>query len=245
MLTPNDRWAGEYLSDTWRSLFEDIGWKESDSIQTVSANIDLFYEGEAGGTAFVLCSGLAYSCKRLIDGTRRIIDIHVPGDVLGWSNLVFGVSQVEVRTLTEVRVISVSRPELIKAVSRNQRNAFLLLGDIGRSHALLTEHVVNLGRTASARVATLFLELEARYSKFGSVTRESFDCPIPHGVLADAVGITSVHLSRVLRNLRQAGLLSFSNGVVRIIDRKNLIKLSEFNPAFLRVSDVVTLDETI
>ena len=165
--------------------------------------------------------------------------------MLGWSNLVFGVSQVEVRTLTEVRVISVSRPELIKAVSRNQRNAFLLLGDMGRSHALLTEHVVNLGRTASARVATLFLELEARYRKFGSVTRESFDCPIPHGVLADAVGITSVHLSRVLRNLRQAGLLTFSDGVVRIIDRKNLIKLSEFDPAFLRVSPVVSLDETV
>lgn len=240
-----DSLHGDFFSEAWQTLLTSNGQANLDNPQTFSANVDLFYEGETTKRAFLLTSGYAYSCRRLIEGQRCIVDIHVPGDVLGWNNLTFGLSQVEVRTLTAVKVVGISRSQLAKAISHDPRNAFLLFGNLGRAHAVLTEHVINLGRTATARVATLFLEMEARCRRLTDPSRNTFDFPVAQSVLADAIGITPVHLSRVLRSMREANVLSFSDGVVRIIDRQNLQELSDFDPAFIRRLSPAGLHEDV
>lgn len=222
------------LPETWQRLFETIAPGQHDDGQVFGARIDVFYEGETTDLGYILCSGFAYSCKRLTDGTRRIVDIHIPGDVLGWSNLVLGSSLVEVQTLTEIRAVSVTRSQVTDAMRRDLHNARRLIGSLGRSHVLLTEHVVNLGRNATARVAAFFLELEARCARIGATSRNTFKLPIPQNVIADAIGITPVHVNRVLRNLRQTNCLSFQEGLVTMLDREKLMELSGFDPAFVR-----------
>ena len=76
-------------------------------------------------------------------------------------------------------------------------------------------------------------ESRARLSLVGIGSREGYDCPLTQYHLADALGLSAVHVNRVLRQLREAGLVTFREGRVTFDDRKRLIDLAEFDPAYL------------
>ena len=107
-----------------------------------------------------------------------------------------------------------------------------LFEKLAYSHSVLAEHVVNLGRSAPTRTVNLLLELEARLRRATLASGDSYACPIPQGVLADALGITPIHLNRVLRSLRLANLISFRDGVVTILNRAKLKSFASFNGGY-------------
>ncbi len=77
------------------------------------------------------------------------------------------------------------------------------------------------------------LELESRLALVGMASRESFDCPLTQYHLADALGLSAVHVNRVLRQLRENGLVTFRDGRVTFGDHDRLMELAEFDPAYL------------
>ena len=99
---------------------------------------------------------------------------------------------------------------------------------------MVVEHLVGIGRrNAVERTAHLLLELGARLTLVGLGTKAGYDCPLSQYLLADALGLSSVHVNRCLRELREDGLLTFRNGRVDLTDFNGLVALADFDQDYL------------
>ena len=99
---------------------------------------------------------------------------------------------------------------------------------------MVVEHLVNLGRRdADGRMAHFLLELGSRLALVGMGSQTGYDCPLTQYHLADALGLSPIHVNRVLKQLREAGLITFRHGRVTIHDHSRLVDLAEFDPAYL------------
>ena len=100
--------------------------------------------------------------------------------------------------------------------------------------AMVVEHLVNIGpRSALERTAHFFMELAERLTLVGLATETEFKCPLSQFVFADALGLTAIHVNRVLRTLREMDLLTVRKGSVRIHDLNRLRKLAGFQGGYL------------
>ena len=99
---------------------------------------------------------------------------------------------------------------------------------------MVVEHLVNLGRrSAEERMAHFLLELGARLKLVGIGNRTGFDCPLTQYHLADALGLSAVHVNRILRQLREEGLVTFQKGRVEFDDFDRLTDRAGFDTAYL------------
>ena len=99
---------------------------------------------------------------------------------------------------------------------------------------MVVEHLVDIGRrSALERMAHFLLELGSRLTLVGLGTKERYDCPLTKYHLADALGLSAVHVNRVLRQLREEKLLVFREGVVNILNYDRLCAQGDFDPAYL------------
>jgi len=100
------------------------------------------------------------------------------------------------------------------------------------------EHLVSIGRrNAIERTAHFFMELAERLNLVGLATQAEFQCPLSQYVLADALGLTAIHVNRVLRQLRDMRLLSVQRGTVEIHDLNGLREISGFQSGYLKSRD--------
>ncbi|MBZ9993103.1 Crp/Fnr family transcriptional regulator [Mesorhizobium sp. BH1-1-4] len=200
----------------------------------VESGKELVHEGQHQHSAYVLCSGWAYSYKGLRDGQRQIIDIQMAGDLLGIRSLLLTTSDQSIVPLTDVEVRKINTERLSEVFRSAPRVALALLWAISRDEAMMVEHLVSLGkRDAATGTVHMLLELGARAELVGLGTQEGFGCPISQNILADSLGITPIHLNRVLRQLRESKLLVFKDGLVTFLDRKRLIEFFEMDFAYL------------
>lgn len=103
-----------------------------------------------------------------------------------------------------------------------------------RDEAMVVEHLVNIGRrSALERTAHLFMELAERLHLIGLGTEAEFECPLSQFVLADALGLSAIHVNRVLRQLREDGLMTLHKGAVVIHDLEALRRISGFQGGYL------------
>ena len=118
------------------------------------------------------------------------------------------------------------------------RLAAALLWAASRDEAMVVEHLVNIGRrNAMERTAHLFMEFAERLSLVGLATEAEFKCPLSQFVLADALGLSAIHVNRVLRELRERNLLTVRKGKVHIHDLRGLRKLAGFQGGYLNSRD--------
>ena len=102
---------------------------------------------------------------------------------------------------------------------------------------MLIEHLTNVGcRSAFVRTAHLLLELSDRVKSCGMGEPDSFYCPLTQYQLADALGLTPIHLNRMMRELREEGLVLFRSYKVEILDRQRLVEIAEYDGEFMRMS---------
>ncbi len=191
-------------------------------------------EGQKNATAFVLADGWACSYKLLADGERQIVDFQVPGDFLGLRSILFRTSDHSVAAVTRVEAFEVQASDVLDAFARAPRLATAVLWAASRDEAMVVEHLVNLGRrNAEERMAHFLLELGSRLSLVGIGDRSGYPCPLTQYHLADALGLSAVHVNRVLRHLREAGLVTFQKGQVTFEDVTRLKELAVFDTAYL------------
>jgi len=99
---------------------------------------------------------------------------------------------------------------------------------------MVVEHLVNIGRRSSLeRTAHFFMELAERLNLIGQATETEFTCPLSQFVLADALGLTAIHVNRTLRQMRERKLLSVRKGTVIIHDLPALRKVAGFQGGYL------------
>jgi CRP-like cAMP-binding protein len=196
--------------------------------------MDLVRQGQLGQIAYILAVGWVCSYKLLPRGTRQIVDFQVPGDFLGLRSVLLRTSDHNAEAITRVEVSEVSANDLIDTFANTPRLGTAVLWAASRDEAMVVEHLIDIGRrNALERTAHFLLELGARLMLVELGTKEGYACPLSQYMLADALGLSAVHINRVLRQLREEGLLTFRSGQVIFDDFERLIKVAEFDTAYL------------
>jgi CRP-like cAMP-binding protein len=195
---------------------------------------DLVYEGQGNQSAYVLASGWACSYKVLPNGLRQIVDFQIPGDFLGLRSVLFRTADHNVEPITPIEASEITSKDLLDAFTATPRLATAVLWATSRDEAMVVEHLVGIGRRdATQRVAHFLLELGARLKLVGMATNQGFDCPLSQSLLADALGLSAVHVNRVLRQLREQELLTFHKGRVEFLELSALIEFADFDREYL------------
>jgi len=186
-------------------------------------------EGQTEHKAFVLQTGWACSFKTLPDGARQIISFPIAGDIVGLRSILLRTADHSFSALTDAVVHPLQGTHIMRCVTEYPRLGAALLWAASRDEAMVVEHLVNIGRrSALERTAHFFMELAERLTLVGLATEAEFACPLSQFVLADALGLTSIHVNRTLRELRERNLLTLHRGTVTIHDLAGLRKLAGF-----------------
>ncbi len=202
--------------------------------RTFQAGHELIHEGAKHQSAFILAKGWACSYKVLPDGERQIVDFQVPGDFLGLRSVLFRATDHSVEAVTGIEASEVLASDILDGFASAPRLAMAVLWAASRDEAMVVEHLVSLGRrSADERMAHLLLELGARLMLVGIGDKTGFDCPLTQYHLADALGLSAVHVNRVLRHLREEGLVTFQKGRVDFNDLPGLTRLADFDLDYL------------
>lgn len=187
----------------------------------------VFSQGSHAVPLYNILSGWLFSYQLLHDGRRQILQFLLPGDVAGLDDDGReGVSH-GLETLCESVLCAVPRDgfrrlsDCCPAVAERSRQMMV------RDMNLLYEHVASLGRrTARERVAYLLLELAVRSCRSTRlINGMSLGMPLTQPILADALGLTAIHVNRVLRELREQGILELSRKRLTILDIERLTRL--------------------
>lgn len=195
---------------------------------------DLVHQGQSAQSAYILASGWVCSYKIQRSGSRQIIDFQVPGDFLGLRSILFRTADHSIEPVTRVEASEIQARDLLEAFSHTPRLATAVLWAASRDEAMVVEHLVDIGRrNALERTAHFLLELGARLKLVGLGTNEGYDCPLSQYLLADALGLSAVHVNRVLRELREEGLLTFQKGRVTFDDFERLVATVDFDKSYL------------
>ncbi len=195
---------------------------------------EMIHEGQSNASAFVLAQGWACSYKRLPDGERQIVDFQIPGDFLGVRSILFRTSDHTVEAVTRIEASELVSSDLLGVFTDAPRLATAVLWAASRDEAMVVERLVDLGRrTAEERMAHFLLEIGARLRLVGIGDMTGFDCPLTQYHLADALGLSAVHVNRVLRHLREDGLLTFQKGHVNFDDLARVTELAGFDMDYL------------
>lgn len=202
--------------------------------RTLVAGQDLVHQGQSERAAYILIDGWVCSYKIQPDGSRQIVDFQIPGDFLGLRSVLLRTSDHGFEPVTEIKVSEVLASDLLESFTQTPRLATAILWAASRDEAMVVEHLVGIGRRdAGERMAHFLLELGARLALIGLGTKAGYACPLTQYHLADALGLSAVHVNRVLRQLREAGLVTFQNSMVSFDDYDRLVALAAFDPAYL------------
>ena len=190
---------------------------------------DIVHEGQTGHKAYILQAGWAMSFKLLPDGDRQIIGFPLPGDCVGLRSVLLRTSDHSFSALTDAKVSGLDAAKLTEMFDQFPRLGAAFLWAASRDEAMVVEHLVSVGRrSAIERTAHFFLELCERLRLVGLATETEFTCPLNQYVLADALGLTAIHVNRVLRQLRERDLMTLGARRVVLRDVPALKRLAGF-----------------
>ncbi|UWR47092.1 Crp/Fnr family transcriptional regulator [Phaeobacter inhibens] len=202
--------------------------------RSITAGGDLVHQGQSDQAAYILAAGWVCSYKIQSDGARQIVDFQIPGDFLGLRSVLLRTSDHSFEPITDIQAAEVFADDLLEAFEDTPRLAAAILWAASRDEAMVVEHLVGVGRRdADARLAHFLLELGERMTLVGMGSKAGYACPLTQYHLADALGLSSVHVNRVLRHLRELGLVTFRDGHVTFDNYDGLVNFSEFDPAYL------------
>ena len=183
------------------------------SRQIVRPRHELASEGRQVLGPRLIVSGWAARVRLLADGRRQLISFLIPGDLIGLCRQPQPLAVSTIITLSELSFCAAplpteqSRLGEAYAISQALEEAYLLA------------HIVRLGRlNAQERIADLLLELYERQSLAGLVHRQGFEFPLTQEVLADALGLTSVHVNRTVQAIRQTGDIEWKGRKITLRD---------------------------
>ena len=185
-------------------------------------------------TSNLLMAGHCCRYKDLPDGRRQILELQVPGDFVDLHSFPLKKLEHNIMSLTPVKIAYVPHARLKAITEAHPHLARMLWFSTMLDAAIHREWLLSLGRrSAIGRLAHLFSELLVRMEVAGLAEGDSYPLPITQIDVADSTGLTPVHVNRMLRELRDAGIMSFRDGRVTIDDLTKLHRLGSFDPAYL------------
>ncbi|WP_336492311.1 Crp/Fnr family transcriptional regulator, partial [Methylobacterium nigriterrae] len=200
--------------------------------RSVVARRDIAY-GDTTDRVYLVMSGFACRYKVLRSGTRRIVSFVLPGDLCYMHDAgPFG-RDLRVGALTPCSVVDLSRSKLTELISLHPGISRAIWWVTLRELSRAREWIVNDARPADRRLAHTLCELLVCLQVIGLADEHSFDFPLSQADVADALGISYVHINRVVQGLRASGLIIWSDNLVTIPDVPAYKAFAEFDPAYL------------
>jgi CRP-like cAMP-binding protein len=200
----------------------------------VARGRDLMTQGGVRRDGYVILSGWAARSKMLPDGRRQILSFITPGDAIGLFGAITPVSTSSVTALSDITAVPFAPAAIVRTIARAPRLGAALVWSAAREQEILGEHLLSLGRrSARERVAHLFLELWARLKVRGLATGDQLQVPLTQQIVADALGLSVVHVNRTLRQLAAEGLLTVKRESVTLLNLDQLQLVSGFDAEYL------------
>jgi CRP-like cAMP-binding protein len=184
----------------------------------------------------VLLSGFTCTYKMTGNGKRQIMGFGIPGDIPDLQSLHLDVLDNSLGTLTQCRVGFIPHETLRDLCNRFPRITAAFWRETLIDAAIFREWVMNVGqREAYQRMAHLFCELMVRLRAVGLAEDHACDLPITQGELADAIGVSTVHVNRVLQEMRSHGIIELRGDRLNIPDWETLKRVGDFDPTYLHL----------
>ena len=221
------------LSEQDRALLDAL---VRNNIRQAGARRDLIREGERPRGVIVIVEGWASCYKQLPDGRRQIVSFLVPGD-LGDAN-VFILREMDhsIGAITDLVYAEIPPAEFEAAMAQSPQIARAIWWHELVTASIHREWTTNVGqRTAYERIAHLLCEVVVKLEADGLAAEGSCFLPLTQSDLAEATGLTSVHVNRTLQELRRDGLISLQSRRLTIPDFASLARAGGFNRAYLHL----------
>ena len=208
------------------------------NVRTYAADQDIVCQGDRPSQVCVLLDGWIGRNKVVLGGKRQITALHFAGVIPDLQSLFTPVMDHNITALTTARVAFIPHTSLRELMNRYPALAQAFWQETLIEAAISREWEVNLGsRPAAERIAHIFCEIGTRLERFGRAIREddalSFALPLNQSQLAEATGISTVHVNRSLQTLRGSGLVEVTRERTTILERSKLEAFAGFNPDYL------------
>jgi CRP-like cAMP-binding protein len=196
------------------------------------ANTTIADQHQARSVIQIITAGWAAFAKALPNGSQLIVDFALPHEI---ALIEFtGEGGETVTALSDVTAIELAGPVHTCFSRYPQDICEAILRAQASQYSRVVEHLAGVSRREPVeRTAHLLLELACRAHRSATSYPDRFECPLTQAELADALGLSAVHVSRVLKELRESGLASFRNGVVELHDHAGLIKTAGFDRSYI------------
>ena len=203
----------------------------------VPAGQDIVREGERPHACAMIASGWVCRYRTNGSGARQIFSFHISGDIPDLQSLLLPVMDHSLGALTDADVAFIPHERIRDLARRFPNLGKALWRDTLVDAAIYRAWMMGMGRrSALEQMAHLFCELFARLQAIGLVDRlESGEVPISQTDMADALGMSAVHINRTLRELRARGLVGWANGRLVLKNLEEIQELAEFDPTYLHL----------
>lgn len=203
--------------------------KAEENCQTVRPHHEIAGEGIAFAEPSVVVSGWAGRVRSFADGRRQILSVLLPGDLIGQPQVRQSLAPTMIVAITDVTLCGA--PEADPA--GNLARAYAASAALDESY--LYRHVARLGRlSAYERIVDWLLETHERLTLAGLTKEDWHPLPMTQELLADVLGLTSVHVNRTLQMLRREGLIDLRGGSAVLLQKQRLSEIVEYRPTRLQ-----------
>jgi CRP-like cAMP-binding protein len=201
-----------------------------------SARTHIVEEGEKPTHSCMVLEGMVYRTKLAASGRRQIMSFHVPGDMVDLHTILFKIADHTIETARNASVVMIRHEVVLKAAERWPALARAFWYDTLVDASIQRETLLNIGRRdARTRTAHLLCEIMLRLRRVGLAGGFRIDLPLTQTDLADALGVTPIHMNRVLAKFRAEGLISLDGRTLVIHDWDRLVQIGEFDPLYLHM----------
>lgn len=206
-------------------------------VRDVRRDTRVITRGEELRDSTLLLSGWLARVKQMEDGQRQISELHVPGDFADLHSLTLKRLDHDIFALTPCRLALVPHEKLRQITERFPHLARVYWFSTNLDAAIYREWTVSLGRrTALQRLAHLFCELTVRLRIVDMAPHDRFDFPLTQQEIGECLGLTSVHVNRMLQELRKRQLIEVEARFARVLDFDALAALGQFDAGYLYLS---------
>lgn len=208
----------------------------SERVRNFGPRVDIAREGERPKDVQLILSGWACRYKQLEDGRRQVVSFFLPGDICDLNIFILREMDHSIGTITPVSIADLSRDFFDQIGTGYPRIVTAFWWESLVNSAIQREWTMNLGqRTASERMAHLFCEILVRLRLAGLTQADSCEFPLTQADLADATGLSKVHVNRTLQELRSAGLIVLKGKTLVVPNLGRLMNAGLFNANYLHM----------
>ncbi len=206
------------------------------TVRDLKAHQYVVWDGDKPQNACLLLSGFAFRHKLAGTGSRQILSIHMRGDLIDLQNSLLGTADHNVQMMTDGTLALIPVQAVVDLAFRMPAIGMAMWYETLVEGSIFREWILNVGRRdAFTAIAHLLCEFALRAEAAEIGQSAHYELPLTQEQLADAVGLTAVHVNRTLMRLEEEGHIRRNRRVIEIDDWQTLAKVADFEPRYLHI----------